>query len=735
MGIGSSIIGGLGGTTTTSVKATTTAPTSTTSKISAALPVASAASSSSTTTTSSSVVASASSAVAGATVSNKFLILANDAGSAYTCSSGLNGYGIPYDSIVVPQTGFTLPALNSSATHGNYGGIIVYAEVAYNYGNNNWSSALTAAQWQQLYDYQVQFNVRMAQLSVFPGPNYGAAVVNSGCCNSGVEQLVSFTDVSDFATAGLKPNAGVSTQGLYHYPATITNTTTTKQIAAFAASSDGTYASNSVAAVINTFGARQQMAWFSGFDTTWSVTSTFVQHSWIHWMTRGVFSGRRRTLLNTQIDDVHLITDLYSPNGTQFRIRYQDLQNLIPWQASVNKRLPAGSNYIIELGHNGNGDIENATDSNAGAKACSPATAIEYPDQIDTALEFQKVLGTGTNIWPNTPTSYTWSLTCAKLDPLANWFTTASNLNGFAHISHTYTHMALNNATYADATREISFNQQWMKQIGISNAKLFSAKGLIPPAITGLHNGDAIRAWHDNGLTAVVGDNTRPILMNPINEYWPLITNLSTNGYDGFTVMPRWATTIYYNCDLPACTTLEWINTSGGKGTFTDLLNDARATNVRHLLHLHQDPFMFHQANLRNIDVPSSTVGDQSGQLSLLQIWVETVLQELMRLTTWPVITLKHDDLAVEFTNRMARDACGYALNWNYNAAGNAVTSVTLTANGNTCSVPIPVTVPGPVTVSGATATADQVGSDPLIMWVTLTGQPATLTLNTPVKW
>lgn len=31
------------------------------------------------------------------------------------------------------------------------------------------------------------------------------------------------------------------------------------------------------------------------------------------------------------------------------------------------------------------------------------------------------------------------------------------------------------------------------------------------------------------------------------NEYYPLITTVSGNGYDGITVMPRWATNIYYN--------------------------------------------------------------------------------------------------------------------------------------------------------------------------------------------
>ena len=133
------------------------------------------------------------------------------------------------------------------------------------------------------------------------------------------------------------------------------------------------------------------------------------------------------------------------------------------------------------------------------------------------------------------------------------------------------------------------------------------------------------------------------------------------------------ATTIYYNCDLPDCTLQEWITTSAGSGDFSNLLNDARATNTRHLLALHrqyldrsiskvtwltiaEEPFMFHQANLRQTDVPSSTVGNQSGKFSLLQIWVETVMQEMMRLTNWPILTSKHDDMAKLFTQRMARE-------------------------------------------------------------------------------
>lgn len=41
---------------------------------------------------------------------------------------------------------------------------------------------------------------------------------------------------------------------------------------------------------------------------------------------------------------------------------------------------------------------------------------------------------------------------------------------------------------------------------------------------------------------------------------------------------------------------------------------------------------MFHQANLRQGDTGSFTVGPVSGQLSIYQIFIETVLQEMTRL-------------------------------------------------------------------------------------------------------
>lgn len=351
---------------------------------------------------------------------------------------------------------------------------------------------------------------------------------------------------------------------------------------------------------------------------------------------------------------MHLTTAAYYPSGKTFRMRPSDLDFLAAWQIDINKRLPNGSNYFVEIGHNGNGDIINATavNNNISGSFCNPTGAVTYSMPPSTPLEFYKPLGTGVDVWPASWIGYNWTQNCSLLDSVAMWFN--RNPDVFGAISHTFSHEELNNATYHDASRETFFNIAWLKQIGLwRNSTKFSQSGLIPPAITGMHNGDALRAWWDNGIRYVVGDNTRPILRNQENSFYPLNSTVEENGFDGITIIPRWATTIYYNCDTAECTTKEWIDTTGSSGSFADLLIDARTTNSRYLLGLHPDPYMFHQANLRSGDVIPWSVGPVSGNLSLIQIWVETITQEMGRLTNWPIFTLKHDDIGIYMQNRV----------------------------------------------------------------------------------
>ncbi|KAL4789729.1 hypothetical protein BDV19DRAFT_19822 [Aspergillus venezuelensis] len=715
----------------TSTPSSTSTSTSSTPVIPSSSVTSSVTSSSSTSTpvipSSSMSVTTSTTAVPAATgtLAANILIIARDDTQASVASSGLNGYGIPFTTLLVPQAGVELPTLNTTSG-GNFGGIVVAGEVSYDYGSDEWRSALTDDQWNQLYAYQLAYGVRMVQYDVFPGPNFGATAVGSGCCADGVEQDIYFTNTEDFPTSGLKTGsgAGVSTQGLWHYPATISDTATTKGIAAFAAGGGTT--GETTAAVINNFSGRQQMVFFIGFDTVWSQTSNYLQHAWITWITRGLHAGYRRINLNTQIDDMFLQTDIYQPAGEIFRISTADMDGVTSWLPTIRAKLSAGSTYFVEIGHNGNGNIEAGVEA-SGEDTCSGG-AIYYDSPPDTALEFQKPLGTGTSLWPTSPTEFVWTNTCLNSDSLLIWF--QNHLNEYAYISHTFTHLEQNNATYDDITKEISFNQVWLQQTGFSGANWFTSNGIIPPAITGLHNGDALRAWSDNGITNCVGDNTRPALLNTQNDMWPYFTNVATDGFAGIQVNPRWATRIYYNCDTPACTTQEWIDTSAGAGDFQDLLAVERSETMRHLFGLHRDPYMFHQANLRNTGIDPITVNGESAQISIFQAWVETIVQEFVRLADWPIVTITHQEMSAEFLARYTRDQCNYQLA--YTLADNAITGVTLTSDSNTCGAAVPITFPSAPSNTQGFAT-EQLGSDPFTVWAELSGSPVSFSLSSPI--
>lgn len=152
------------------------------------------------------------------------------------------------------------------------------------------------------------------------------------------------------------------------------------------------------------------------------------------------------------------------------------------------------------------------------------------------------------------------------------------------------------------------------------------------------------------------------------------------------------------------------------------------------------------------VTAPATTINGVTSKLSLLQSWVETVTQEMSRLTNWPIISLKHDDVSwtqwllfqqfkpntsqfsVEFAKRMTRDNCAPDITYAVDSTARTITGVTISATGNTCSVEIPVTVPGLVTDTQGFRT-EQIGNDPLTIWVNLSGAAVltSFTLKTPI--
>ena len=81
----------------------------------------------------------------------------------------------------------------------------------------------------------------------------------------------------------------------------------------------------------------------------------------------------------------------------------------------------------------------------------------------------------------------------------------------------------------------------------------------------------------------------------------------------------------------------------------------------------------------------------------------------------------------------MTRDACQPNMWWTVDRTKGVITDIGVTTKGNTCAEKVPVTFPVPVTAQG-TATKEQVGNDPLTLWVKMSGSVQYFTLKTPIK-
>lgn len=145
---------------------------------------------------------------------------------------------------------------------------------------------------------------------------------------------------------------------------------------------------------------------------------------------------------------------------------------------------------------------------------------------------------------------------------------------------------------------------------------------------------------------------------------------------------------------------------------------------------------MFHQINLRVADVDTTTINGVTKQRSLYQMWAETIGPKFTSLVNWPLIAVKEDDLVQVFITRMTKDQCNPTTQLIMSSVGNTtqITGFTVGATGNSCPVPIPVTIPGGSVTDLQGSTTEQVGNDPLTIWVTLSGSPKTFTLTTPIS-
>jgi len=674
-------------------------------------------------------------AYAKETVVMKALVLTTTSMEYNYITNTFQAYGIPFDILKFSSSERLSGNLKlyDSNNEPKYNLIVINGGGLVYESSGSWISALTDDQWAYLEEYEVTNGVRRVVIEEEPTGNTQIQLEDPNKYGTTKKKQPLIVETSDevvqlFKDAGVKTTAPLDINNIYHSRVVITDTDHTRPFLYYSDSGS----KGAVAATITTYpNGREAMSFFFGFGS-WSQTSIILNHLWLTWGTHSLFNGFRRVYFTPHIDDVLLSSDLvdvkhnkeYSHNSEDFRTKPSDYEYIAKFQKEVLKIMPEGSFFRSELAFNGNGILIN----------------VDYDEAVDVdgeryvELEFIKEPGTGDKRWPKENYQLNSSqLSTIKKDDLFSFFANNSTIQKeFFWSSHTFSHENLDNASRGDVDNEIRLNIEIAEMLGLIDKEWWSGGAIITPQISGLHNKDALEIFEKYGIHSATGDLSRPTITNLENPYLPYFTTLESSNFEGFPVIPRTPTEIYYHCS-----TREediWMNNhmyereDEDKITWDQLAENEAQRTLLLMLNLRHEAHQFHQANLRHYP-KEGNYGE-----SLLEDWTRAVVKAYTKLVDWPLISIKIDRQAEVFLERYELENCGHESR--LILENGKIVGVKVTATKSSCTVPITVPVNVKSSSLPSDVTLEQVGHDPLTVWIPLKkGETKTIELSQSIPW
>ncbi|KAJ3101949.1 hypothetical protein HDU97_000925 [Phlyctochytrium planicorne] len=644
-------------------------------------------------------------------LNQKALVLSTDYTVAMAPIHTLMSYTIPFDLVIISPANMTQNSLNLEVTanqHGKYHFVVLATGgMIAEFPNGTFASTLSPNQWDELYAYQANYNVRLVALNDAPKPEFGTDRAKAGAFGTGVIQGLEFVDIPD-------RRKNTTSSGKYCW-------------------------------VAEDAGMRSD---FMGLTTT--------GHLWVTWASQGMYRGFRRVYMTPHVDDFFLGTSgAVNENGVEvvYRTTPKDFDMIKAWSDEFQAKLNPGSEVKMEMAFNGNGILGELLDFAPNY----PIPQLDDTSITDAPLDWVKPLGTGYTIWPNDSAVVQpseWDVSILSKDPLFNYFANnEEHIKLFYWTSHTFTHEILNNNSYVDTTKEMFFTLKMGDVLGFSKyPDLWSPHSIVTPGISGIFNGDALKAMMDSGVTAAVGDSSRNKTLNTENPiWWPMITTVANNGHDGFIVVPRIATNVFFNCTNREYNSKLFNTIQKTNMQWEDIVKADIDRAQLSMLSLSWRPytpkiltlfgFQFHQANLRTADIPpvafKNTLPPRTAQLSLVQEWVESYASIFNRMFRWPLLSLAMDELAKKYVERMTYEQANPTTWFEYdivagdNGMENNVKGFGVSSSKD-CLVPI--TVPNKYSQKDIEfrdeLVFEQVGEDPLTVWVPIRGGEAEKVFN-----
>jgi len=208
-------------------------------------------------------------------------------------------------------------------------------------------------------------------------------------------------------------------------------------------------------------------------------------------------------------------------------------------------------------------------------------------------------------------------------------------------INHTWDHKVLDSLSYADAFTEFMKNDAYLKSIGVQP---YASAQAVTPNISGLGSINAMRAMFDFGIRAIVSDTSVAGEANPSPN-----AGMPNALVPGVLEIPRRPTELYFNVSQPAEWEPEYAVLRKAALGYDAIIDEESSTLLLYMLRGETDPWMFHQANLRNYGGGRSLLGDL----------LDAALDKYAAVATFPVESPKMEDLAEVVSARMSLNASG----------------------------------------------------------------------------
>ncbi|WBB80492.1 hypothetical protein O7606_03655 [Micromonospora sp. WMMD882] len=594
-----------------------------------------------------------------------------------TLTTTLDRVGAHYDIVYTATQSITASSLVRPDGVGKYNAILLTNSMQMYEHNGNYLSGLTSTEWNTLWAYERNFQVRQAALYT----SYGTWPEDY-CLTSNGEGGVGDTPLPvSLTTAGagvfdyLNSAAQIPVVQSYVYRTSIRS--------GCAATPLMTNGSDVLAVTTTSTDGRERIA-LTFTSNQYLLHSDLLVYGLVRWASKGLWFGEQKHHLNVDIDDWFNTSDHYKEDGTVeyapgFQVSGHDTVNLDAKQTALRAAYPLASNFTFTIAFNGS-DI----DPFAGDQ-CSPN---------------------------GDATTLTATTKCLK--------------NNFRWINHTFNHPELNSTNYATSYAEIDDNRTAGDSIGLSfpdsvlKTPEYSGLGVYnddpdndtgPPTDHGLEGSNTalLDAAEDLGVTTMAGNMSfgshKPADFNAARVH-PLNSAIA--------VVPCWPTNIAYHTTTPAEQTVFYNSFYGPNGlfpywptdrTYAQLLDYEAGVGLQHVASGSIYAHTFHIANVRDYGSGDTLITD----------WVEAVLEKYTSLYSVPLLNSQWTDVAA-YT--LARNAHFAALD----AGVDAVYDRTL----GTIAVTSPAA--GSVRLGGVTTTttgATSYGTDVTV--------PVTLAANTTV--